>query len=176
VLLGDDARRGLGGSEYQAMKAKALGGPAPAIDLDAERRLQQLVLELARAHVLSSAHDVADGGFAVALAECAATMPGAPIGAEVAIDAAGAGPTIAGALFGEAPSRVIVSLPTSAVADVLARAAKAGVPARAIGQTGGDRLRISVRGENAAERAFLDVPVDKLRAARESCFRPIVGE
>ncbi len=57
VLLGDAAQvgGGLGGSEYQSAKAGRLGGPPPRIDLEAEKKLQRLVLELARAHVLSSA-------------------------------------------------------------------------------------------------------------------------
>src|SRR5205085_1301203 len=113
-----------------------------------------LVLELARAHVLSSAHDVADGGLAVALAECTSTMPGAPIGAEITLDDAKTG-----TLFGEAPTRVIVSMKPDAADDVLARAAKVGVPAKRIGTTGGTALRLYT-----GKQAVLDVPVEKIRA------------
>jgi phosphoribosylformylglycinamidine synthase subunit PurL len=58
---------------------------------------------------------------------------------------------LAAALFGESASRVIVSLTTDALADVLARAAAADVPARVIGQTGGNRLHIAVGGATAVD-------------------------
>jgi phosphoribosylformylglycinamidine synthase len=63
----------------------------------------------------------------------------------------------AAALFGESASRVIVSTAAANVADVLARAAALAVPARAIGQTGGNLLRIAVAGRTA-----VDVPVTDL--------------
>ncbi|MBX3226348.1 MAG: phosphoribosylformylglycinamidine synthase subunit PurL [Labilithrix sp.] len=162
LLLGAPTGDGLGGSEYQALKAKKLGGPAPSIDLTAEAALQSLVLELARAHLLSSAHDVADGGLAVALAECCVTGP-APIGAEITLDGA---PT--GVLFGEAPSRVIVS--TSKAAEVLERARRTNVPARSVGRTSATG-RLGVRVGTVA----LDVALTDLEAARESCLVSIVG-
>ena len=83
LLLGTSLGDGLGGSEYQALKAKKLGGPATKIDLEAEKRLQSLVLGLARAHVLASAHDVSDGGLAVCLAEsCVLGGKGAEVSLE----------------------------------------------------------------------------------------------
>ena len=115
--------------------------------------------------MLSSAHDVADGGLAVALAECPATMPTAGIGAEIELDDA-----TARTLFGEAPSRVIISTKAEAVADVLARAEKAGVPAKRLGTTRGTSLR-----HHAGKQAVLDVPVEKIRAARDACLAMIVG-
>jgi phosphoribosylformylglycinamidine (FGAM) synthase-like enzyme len=72
ILLGEAANRGvrgLGGSEYMVRKMGKVVGDPPKIDLAAEKKLQKLVLALARAHVLQSAHDVSDGGIAVALAE-----------------------------------------------------------------------------------------------------------
>ncbi len=129
ILLGaidvDPACLGLGGSELQALKAGALGGPAPRIDLEAEARLQKLVLGLARAHVLSSAHDVADGGLAVALAECCVTGP-ALVGADLAFETS----FVTAALFGEAPTRVVISATSAHEAAILARAGEAGVPER----------------------------------------------
>jgi len=167
VLLGEAKTEGLGGSEYQALKTKELGGPAPKIDLDAEKKLQKLVLDLAREHVLSSAHDVADGGLAVTLAECTTTMPMSKpkIGADVTLDET----STTAALFGEAPSRVVVS--TRKAELVLERASAAGVPARAIGKTGGPALRI--RGKTGT---ILEVTVEKLGGARDACLSPIIGE
>jgi phosphoribosylformylglycinamidine synthase subunit PurL len=168
---------GMGGSEYQALKAGRLGGPAPRIDLEAEKKLQGLVLELARAHVLSSAHDVSDGGIAVALAECCTTSrDGALVGAHVTLplSAAGSSP-IAGTLFGEVPTRVIVSMAKEHAEDVMGRAKAAGVPARQLGHTTGTgpdaSLRIAV-----LSGPRLDLRAADLRAARESCLARIVGD
>src|SRR5262249_17901840 len=80
LLLGSAPNRGLhglGGSAYIVRKVGKVAGEPPKIDLEAEARLQKLVLELARAHLLQSAHDVSDGGIAVALAECCVTAPSA---------------------------------------------------------------------------------------------------
>jgi phosphoribosylformylglycinamidine synthase len=177
VLLGGTDDDALGGSEYQSLKCKALGGPAPKLDLEAEVRLQRLVLALARAHVLSSAHDVSDGGLAVALAECATTTPFAPIGAAVTIEGRG---SASAALFGEAPSRVLVSVAPGALGDVLARAEKAGVAARELGRTGGSALVIEVldgtsRAGEPVKRAKLEIELGEIQGAREACLRPIVG-
>ncbi len=173
VLLGEPTADGLGGSEYQSMKTGKLGGPAPRIDLDAEVRLQRLVLELARAHVLSSAHDAGDGGLAVALAECCSTGPNA-VGAEIELPADAA--NVTGVLFGEAPSRIVVSTPAARVEDVLQRARAAGVPAAKIGRTTttGAAARLSIRALGTGH-AF-DVAVVDARAARDACLAGIVGE
>jgi phosphoribosylformylglycinamidine synthase II len=185
VLLGDPAQigGGLGGSEYQSAKAGRLGGPPPRIDLEAEKKLQRLVLELARAHVLSSAHDVSDGGIAVALAECCTTSrDGTLIGAHVTLPGASAASDatatpVAATLFGEAPSRVIVSMPKDRADDVMKRARDAGVPARQLGHTNGagpdTTLRIAITG--FAARTGLEVGTAQLRIARESCLESIVG-
>ena len=86
-------------------------GVPPALDLDAERALQALLVALADARLIRSAHDCSDGGLAVTLAECCFDTGG--MGAEVAIDArrclARAAVNRAAALFGESASRVVVS-------------------------------------------------------------------
>jgi phosphoribosylformylglycinamidine synthase len=188
VLLGGPgdaaaaAASGLGGSEYQAMKRGELGGPPPAIDLAAEAKLQSLVLELARARLLASAHDVADGGLAVALAECATTSPdGSLVGLEVSVEALvrdGAGGGLAAALFGEAPSRVLVSAPPDRAAEVLRRAAVAGVPAHELGKTRGRGdgavLRVQT-GAAAFAKGSFEVAAKEARSAREACLASIVG-
>ncbi|MDB4934181.1 MAG: Phosphoribosylformylglycinamidine synthase, synthetase subunit [Labilithrix sp.] len=179
VLLGNPGnpgQTGLGGSEYQAAKAGRLGGPAPRIDLEAEKKLQRLVLDLARTHVLSSAHDVSDGGIAVALAECCTTSRNASlVGAHVTLPlATEAASPVAATLFGEAPSRVIVSVPKAHADEVMTRAREAGVPARQLGHTTGEgteaTLRIAI-----VSGPRIELPAADLRAARESCLDGIVG-
>jgi phosphoribosylformylglycinamidine synthase len=170
VLLGGERGGPLGGSEYVARKTGRIQGPLPRIDLDLERRLQALLLGLLRdpARPVASAHDVAEGGLAIALAECAVAGDRVRVGAQV--DLAGDEP-LAAALFGEAPSRVIVSVRRDHVAAVIEKAKAAGVPAREIGATGGDRLVITRGGA-----AIADVDLAALAASREACLASIVGE
>ena len=150
VLLGED-RGELGGSEYLKVVHGLVRGVPPALDLDAERALQSLLVDLADARLMGSAHDCSDGGLAVTLAECCFDTAG--IGAEISIDAADLSPedaiNRAAALFGESASRVIVSTAVDLVTEVLERAAAAGVPARVVGRTGGNLLRIAVGGHIA---------------------------
>ncbi|MFO0588749.1 MAG: phosphoribosylformylglycinamidine synthase subunit PurL [Polyangiaceae bacterium] len=169
VLLGAESGGPLGGSEYVARKTGAIKGPLPRLDLDLERRLQTLVLGLLRdvARPVQSAQDVAEGGLAVTLAECAIAAP-ERVGARVDLPGNEAP---AASLFGEAPSRIVISVAPSHLDRVLAAASAAGVPAKRIGETGGDRLVITRGGAPLVDAALAD-----LHAAREGCLRSIVGE
>jgi phosphoribosylformylglycinamidine synthase len=157
VLLGE-GRGELGGSEYLKVVHDLVRGAPPAVDLKAERALQDLLVTLADARLIRSAHDCSDGGLAVTLAECCF---GGGVGAEIAVDgvsvSADARMNEAAALFGESASRVIVSLPSDNVTEVLQQAAAARVPARVVGETGGNLLRIAVDG-----RVAVDMPVSEV--------------
>jgi phosphoribosylformylglycinamidine synthase len=157
VLLGDD-RGELGGSEYLKVMYGLVRGLPPAIDLDREKRLQSLLVSLADARLVRSAHDCSDGGLAVALAECCFDTNG--LGADVELDsvavASSADVNVAAALFGESASRVLLSVSPDDVTAVLQQAAGAGVTAKMIGQTGGNRIRMAVAGATA-----VDVAVDE---------------
>ena len=138
VLLGAEVAQPaatLAGSEYQALTLGRQAG-LPVIDLAYEQRVQQLVLDLHERALLTAAHDLADGGLAVALAEmCIAGGAG--------IDASGVAPgeRLDGALFGEAPSRFLVA--TRNAESVLEFARGHGVAATVLGTIGGDRLRLA---------------------------------
>jgi phosphoribosylformylglycinamidine synthase len=162
MLLGSASGGPLGGSEYLARRAGAVTGRPPRIDLALEARLQGLVLALIREGIVASAHDVSDGGLAVALAECTEGV-GATIELPTSDD------SIAEALFGEAPSRVIVSVDREVAEALRDRAAQAGVACLELGTTGGDRLVI--RGDGVS----IDVPLSRIREARDSCLDTIVG-
>jgi phosphoribosylformylglycinamidine synthase subunit PurL len=155
ILLGE-GRGELGGSEYLKLAHGLVRGAPPAIDLRFERALQDLVVGLAGDRLIRSAHDCADGGLAATLAECCFGTGGT--GVDVSVDAVGVSRAAitneAAALFGESASRIVVSTTTDNVADVLQRAAAARVPARVIGETGGNRLRLAVAGT-----VVVDVPV-----------------
>ncbi|MEO5632872.1 phosphoribosylformylglycinamidine synthase subunit PurL [Gaiella sp.] len=113
------------GSELQARYGTVSGSP-PQLDLNAEASLVRLVVDLAPQCTL--AHDVSDGGLAVALAE-AALHSG--LGARLDL------PTDAVVLFGEGPGQVILALPADE-----ARAVRSvpGVDVRRIGEVGGDEI------------------------------------
>jgi phosphoribosylformylglycinamidine synthase len=184
VLLGGSGEpdvRGLGGSEYFVSKLGQLSGEAPKIDLAAEAKLQKLVLGLARGRRLQSAHDVSGGGLGVALAECCVTAPdlagGADVGARIDLPDPRNQVEAAALFFGEEPSRVVVSVKPAALAGVLDEARAAGVLATELGVTGGRSLSfaLTVKHSSAPNLAAFQVPLAKLREARERCLEPIVG-
>ena len=155
VLLGETVAE-LGGSEYLKVLYQLVRGRPPVLNLSGERALQRLLVSLAGDGLIESAHDCSDGGLAVALAECCFESGG--LGVEVslpALPAAGA-PTmeLAATLFGETASRALVSVDEGQADAVLARAKTAGVPAAAIGRTGGANLRVMI-----SQALVLDVPV-----------------
>jgi phosphoribosylformylglycinamidine synthase subunit PurL len=157
VLLGDGLGE-LGGSEYLKLAYGLVQGVPPALDLTKERALHDLLVTLASRRLVRSAHDCSDGGLAVTVAECCFDTAGA--GAEVSIEAVSVArdPRVnaAAALFGESASRVVVSATSDNVTEVLQCAATAGVPARVIGETGGNRLRIAVAGA-----VLVDLPIEE---------------
>jgi phosphoribosylformylglycinamidine synthase II len=151
VLLGDNTDE-LGGSEYlQRIHGEVIGAP-PRANLQQEKSLIDALLAAIRAGAIRSAHDCADGGLAVALAECVMLDRARPTGAQIDLTPWSALPLRA-LLFGEAQGRVIVSTPDPAA--VLAIAGKHGVKATTIGTVrtstglldvaaGGRRIRASV--------------------------------
>jgi phosphoribosylformylglycinamidine synthase subunit PurL len=157
VLLGESGPE-LGGSEYLKVMHDLVRGVPPALDLGKERDLQRLVVALADARLVRSAHDCSDGGLAVAVAESCFDTGG--IGAEVSVGSvtlsADRQLNDAAAVFGESASRVVVSVAADCLTGVLERAAAQNVAARVIGQTGGNRLRIAVNGD-----VVVDLAVDE---------------
>ena len=129
VLLGDNTDE-LGGSEYLKVMHDLVAGDAPRVDLKREKALQDLLVALAEQQLVRSAHDCAEGGLAVALAECAI---GNRLGVSVQLDDA---LPLAPLLFGEAQGRAVVSCAADQLEPVLARARQHGVPARHIGDVG----------------------------------------
>jgi len=133
-------------------------GRPPEVAFDLHRRVLNVVRDAVRAGLARSAHDVSEGGVAVALAESAIA---GGIGAEVIVPGA-TGRDVA--LFGEAPSRVILSVGEEDLPALLALAAPSGIPVGVLGRTGGDRLRIAVAA-GMARRHEIDLPLDDLRRA-----------
>ena len=133
VLLGRTEPE-FGGSAWAHVCRGHLGGRPPRPDLDAERRLAALLAAAVADGLLSAAHDLSDGGLAVALAEsclrggtgCTVRLPGDPFTA----------------LFSESAGRAVVAVRPGAE-EAFGRLGEAhGVPAAAIGSTGGDSLTV----------------------------------
>jgi phosphoribosylformylglycinamidine synthase subunit PurL len=166
VLLGEGHGE-LGGSEYLNVAHGMVRGMPPALDLEAERSLQDVLVALAAERLIESAHDCSDGGLAVTLAECC--FDTGSIGADVSIGGSrvSTNQTVndAAALFGESSSRAIVSARPDYVATILERAAAARVPARVIGRVGGDALNIALDG-----RLAVHVAVDEAEHAWTSAI------
>jgi phosphoribosylformylglycinamidine synthase II len=154
VLLGANTAE-LGGSEYLKVVHDLVAGDAPAVSLSGEAALQAALLEAIRAGLVRSAHDCAEGGLAVALAESA--IGAGPSGLGLDVELADDLPPNA-LLFGEAQGRVVVSADPAKTADVLRIARAHGVPAARIGRVGapGGRVRVATRG------GTVDAPVGEL--------------
>ncbi len=157
ILLGSNTDE-LGGSEYLYVTERLVAGAPPAVDLLAERSLQQAVLAMIQAGLVRSAHDCSDGGLACALAESAVGSGESPRGLDVTLDDDLAPVAV---LFGEAQGRIVLSCAPEHAQDVLRLAHRFGVPARRIGTVGevGDPIRIQV------ENASVDVDVNRVAAA-----------
>jgi phosphoribosylformylglycinamidine synthase len=155
VLLGE-GRDELGGSEFLYAVHGRIAGVPPALDLALEAALQRVLVEGAAAGVIRSAHDCAEGGLAVTLAECCFD---ATLGVDVDVPAVGCDvaayrDTIA--LYGESASRVVVSVSPAQATALLELATAAGVPARRIGTVGGRQIRIAIDGRTVLDEAVTD--------------------
>jgi phosphoribosylformylglycinamidine synthase subunit PurL len=151
VLLGAADGR-LDGSEYLNSVHGIVAGQAPALDLDRERALIKLLVEAAGLRLIESAHDCADGGVAVTLAECTFDTGGIGCTVDVPGSAGHQGDwATLGTLFGESAGRVIVSADPAHREALQRLAQEAGVPLQVIGATGGARIQISVGGAGAID-------------------------
>jgi phosphoribosylformylglycinamidine synthase len=146
----------LAGSRWAAERRSHRGGKLPALDLELHARLLRLVAALVNERLVDGVHDVSDGGLGVALAEM---MVKSGTGCRVA------GIADHAELFGEGPSRVLISVPPTFGRVVLERTSAASVPVEQLGVGGGDRLVIEAvlelrladalsAWENALPRAF----------------------
>jgi phosphoribosylformylglycinamidine synthase len=139
VVLVLGATRGeLGGSAYWAELRGFIGGPVPPVELEAEARLQRLLVGAAGRGLLRSAHDCAEGGLLVTLAEAAIGGPYAAggVGAVIALDGYADGVPLDGLLYGEDMGRVVVSCAPAAAPELLALCGEHGVPAFDAGRVG----------------------------------------
>ncbi|PYX48289.1 MAG: phosphoribosylformylglycinamidine synthase subunit PurL, partial [Acidobacteria bacterium] len=156
-----DAESEFGSSEYAKEILGTLWGYPPEIDLEPEAGLQKAVIELIQHGLVDSAHDCADGGLAVALAEKA--MP-KNVGARVNLASNGLFGEFA--LFGEDASRIVISCDPGNIPRIKEVAAKYGAVAEPIGETVPDHLEISLDG-----KVVVSAPVKELSQAYETALQ-----
>ena len=151
VLLGR-TREELGASEYLKWVHGLTRGTPPWIDLKMEQAVQRCCLEAIEQGILQSAHDVSDGGLAVALAECCIGGPEKPLGVRIQANEMIRGDAL---LFSESQSRIIVSVKEEAVGRLQEIAVRHSVPMQAIGVVGSTRFVI---------QPLMQLPVEELKA------------
>jgi phosphoribosylformylglycinamidine synthase len=156
VLLLGTTRPEFGGSAWASVVHGHLGGHPPAVDLAAERALGEVLGALGREGLVTSAHDLADGGLAQALAESALRYG---TGARLTLD----GDPFT-ALFSESGARAVVT--TTDPEAVRATAEWAGVAVTGLGTTGGDALAVE---------GVADLPLAGLRAAWTATLPALFG-
>ncbi len=140
-----------GGTQYAKVILNQLWGKPPALDMDYEKRVQATIRELVRERAVESAHDVGEGGLAVALAECC--FGTAQVGADINLDSELTPELL---LFHEGPSRILVS--TSNPEHIFSVAQRNGVNAVTIGVTLKSRVIVRSRQD-----VLIDSRIDELR-------------
>jgi phosphoribosylformylglycinamidine synthase II len=151
VMLGR-TREELGGSEYLKWVHGLTRGTPPWIDLKMEQAVQRCCLEAIDQGILRSAHDISDGGLAVALAECCIGGPEKPLGVRVQTHEMIRADAL---LFSESQSRIIVSLKEEDMSRLKEIGARHNVPVQPIGVVGGTRFSI---------QPLVQLPVEELKS------------
>jgi phosphoribosylformylglycinamidine synthase len=163
--LGSCEPTNFGGTQYAHVILDSLWGLPPALDMEYEKRVQAAIRDIVRQGFADSAHDVSDGGLAVALAECCYGGTGAEISLEAeAMNSLGAERL----LFHEGPSRIVLS--TTTPGRVSEIAIRHGVEILDIGRTGTGHLTITCGGKR-----LVNAEVNRLREAWEGALPKALG-
>jgi phosphoribosylformylglycinamidine synthase II len=160
LLLLGDTREELGGSEWAWALHRHLGGTPPQVDLERERLLGEVLVAGSRDGMLSSAHDLSDGGLAQALVESALARG---IGARIVLPA-GLDPFVQ--LWSESAGRALVSVPRSEELRFTEMCGARGLPCTRIGVTDGTSLEV---------QDVLEAGLDELREAYEATLPALFG-
>jgi len=148
-LLGENSEE-LGASEYLRTIFDELKGAPPEVDLKFEKKLQNALLDAIQNGGIKSAHDISDGGLAIALAEGCISNKDRQIGADIKLDDKIRPDCL---LFSEAPSRIIITCAPDRAAEIEKYFKEKEIPIAKIGAVGGDRLKIN---------ELLDAPLETL--------------
>ena len=157
VLLGRTAAE-FGGSAWAQVAHAHCGGRPPEVDLAAERALAMVLTEAVADGLLEAAHDLSEGGLAVALAECCLDQG---VGCQVALPG-----DLFTQLFSESAARAVVAVRPGSERAFAALAARHGVPVQDLGVAGGDSLVV---------QGSFDIPVDEIAAAHRGPLPGLFG-
>jgi phosphoribosylformylglycinamidine synthase II len=163
-----DPRLGLAGSSYLERIHGAVTGRPPEIDLALELAVQGFLRQAIAQGLVASAHDLSDGGLAVAAAECCIA---GGLGAELELPAGSA--RIDRLLFAEGGARILVSVPAEQAApwQVVLEQAQSLIPAQLLGQVSGQpSLRIHQAGTT-----LVDLAVSRLQECFEHAIPRRIG-
>lgn len=138
-LLGQDYGE-LGGSEYLKVVHGKVAGEPPVLDFDREKSLHRVVINLAKAGTIQSAHDVSEGGIVAALLEACILNRENQVGAEVSVPVTGRKDA---AFFSESQSRIIISVSPKYREMIEDTCKSFGCPFTLLGSTGGDALTVN---------------------------------
>nr|WP_318784622.1 phosphoribosylformylglycinamidine synthase subunit PurL [Actinomadura algeriensis] len=155
ALLGE-TREEFGGSEWAHVVYGHLGGLPPLVDLAAERALANVLQQAVRDGLLTTVHDLSDGGLSQALVE--SCLRGG-LGARITLHG---DPFVQ--LFSESVARAMVAIVPGAESKVAALCEAHGVPVSQLGVAGGDALTVTTAG--AADELF-GIPLHELRESHE---------
>lgn len=126
----------LGGSAFLEVRASRSDGPIPQLDIETASNLQTFVQTLSRRYEVHAVHDLSQGGFAIAVAECALASG---IGANLS-SAGNDGPDHSSQWFGEYGSAVLIAVRADSVARLIDDAGGAGLLCDRVGRSGGTDL------------------------------------
>jgi phosphoribosylformylglycinamidine synthase len=155
IMVGTDGSH-LGSSIYLRDILDTIDGPAPEVDLVAERRNGDFVRSIIRNGQVTACHDISSGGLVLALAEMAMSSSK---GFKVSLkEQRGLDHAL---LFGEDQARYVIAVPADLANFVKAGAENAGVPFRTLGTVEGDRIIVD---------GLIDLPVADLTKAHEGWF------
>ena len=154
ILLLGETHEDLGGTEYLARIHDEVTGRPPALDLALEQKVQAACLAAVRAGLVSSAHDCSDGGLAVTLAE--SCLQGR-LGVQITLPEREADLRPDARLFGESPSRIVLSATPENAARIQELAAAAGAPVYVLGTVGGETLEITAEGASLISRPVAEM-------------------
>jgi len=163
ALLGPEAVS-LGGSEYLWALHQTIAGRLAPLDLELERLVQDACRAAVAAGLVRSAHDCAEGGLAVALAESCLTGPRSR-GVQIDLGGRPAGELPHAALFGEGPSRVVVSMGGETERGFTALMAEFGIPWRWIGRVTEEGFVVAAGGAT-----WVDLALDRIGHAWRTGF------
>jgi phosphoribosylformylglycinamidine synthase len=171
IFLVGTTRDELGGSSWADVEHGHLGGLPPAVDLDAERVLGEILVACSRDGLVDAAHDLSDGGLAIALVEsCLRYGVGARIWLDELCERDGIDPFVA--LFSESTARAVVAVPRSEEVRFTDMCTARGVAHQRIGVVddggAGDGGAREGDGQVLDVQGLFTLPLAELRAAHEA--------